>query len=262
MWSLVFCVLLLTITKQLKKTIGILRQPGTLALLALTSLLLTINWGVYIWSVSVNRIVEASLGYYITPLASVGFGVFILHENMRRFQKVAVGLASVGVLVLTIEYGTLPWIAIALAISWSSYTLVKKTLKLGALEGLSIETLVALFPNLIYLTYIESQGKAEFGQHFGFSLLLMCAGLVTVVPLLLFNGATTRLPLTLTGLLQYITPTIMFTLGVVVNHESMPAGRVIGFSLIWVALVFLGVDLVRSNRTPSGTLQDQSPTSL
>lgn len=181
---------------------------------------------------------------------------------MRKFQKVAVGLATIGVLVLTIDYGALPWIALALAISWSSYTLVKKTLKLGALEGLSIETLIALFPNLMYLTYIETQGKAEFGQHFGFSLLLVCAGVVTVVPLLLFNGATTRLPLTLTGLLQYITPTIMFTLGVFVNNESMPVGRVIGFSFIWIALVFLGVDLVRSNGTSGSTLQNESATGL
>jgi chloramphenicol-sensitive protein RarD len=256
-WSLVFCVLLLAASRQLKKTVNIFRQPRTLALLALTSMLLTINWGVYIWSVSVNRIVEASLGYYITPLASVGFGVFILHEHMRHFQKVAVGIASIGVLVLTIQYGALPWIALALAISWSSYTLVKKTLNLGALEGLSIETLIALIPNLFYLTYIESKGKAEFGQHLGFSLLLVCAGLATVVPLLLFNGATTRLPLTLTGLLQYITPTIMFTVGVVINHEAMPVGRVIGFSFIWVALVFLAVDLVRSNRTTSSTFQDE-----
>lgn len=261
-WSLVFCILLLALTKQLKKVLDIFRQPRTVALLALTSLLLTINWGVYIWSVSVNRIVEASLGYYITPLASVSFGVFVLHEHMRKYQRVAVIIATIGVAVLTIQYGALPWIALVLALSWSSYTLVKKTLKLGALEGLSIETIIALLPNLFYLTYIENKGTAEFGQHLGFSLLLMCAGLVTVVPLLLFNGATTRLPLTLTGLLQYITPTIMFILGVVVNHETMPLGRIIGFGFIWVALVFLGVDLVRSNRAASSALQDESTTSF
>lgn len=225
-----------------------------MALLALTSLLLTINWGVYIWSVSVNRIVEASLGYYITPLVSVTFGVLVLHEHMRRFQKAAVLLAAAGVATLTIQYGTLPWIALVLAISWSSYSLIKKSLNLGALEGLSIETIIALAPNLIYLTFIESKGTAQFGQHVGFSLLLVSAGLVTVVPLLLFNGATTRLPLIMTGLLQYITPTIMFTVGVLINHETMPAGRVIGFGFIWTALVFLGFDLVRSNRTVSSLI--------
>lgn len=235
-------------------TLGIFRQPRTLALLALTSMLLTINWGVYIWSVSVNRIVEASLGYYITPLVSVTFGVFVLREHMRKFQWAAVLLAAAGVITLTIQYGALPWIALALAISWSSYSLVKKSLNLGALEGLSIETIIALAPNFLYLIYIENRGTAQFGQNLGFSLLLMCAGLVTVIPLLLFNGATTRLPLTITGLLQYITPTIMFSVGVIVNHEAMPVGRMVGFGFIWTALIFLAFDLVRSNRTSSSLI--------
>ncbi len=253
-WSLLFCLLLLAATKQLRRTLAIFRQPRTLALLALTSLLLTINWGVYIWSVSVNRIVEASLGYYITPLVSVTFGVFVLREHMRAFQWAAVLLATAGVVALTIQYGALPWIALVLAVSWSSYSLVKKSLNLGALEGLSIETIIALAPNFVYLTYIEGNGSAQFGQQLGFSLLLMCAGLVTVIPLLLFNGATTRLPLTITGLLQYITPTIMFGVGVIVNHEAMPVGRVIGFGFIWTALLFLGLDLVRSNRTATSLI--------
>ena len=253
-WSLVLCVILLAFLKQLKGTLALFRQPRTMALLALTSLMLTINWGVYIWSVSVNRIVEASLGYYITPLASVTFGVLVLHERLRRLQWVAVILAAAGVTTLTIEYGALPWIALALAISWSSYSLLKKALQLGALEGLSIETLIALVPNLFYLTMIENQHRAQFGLSWGFSLLLVCAGVATVVHLLLFNGATTRLPLTMTGLLQYITPTIMFIVGTFMNHEAMPAGRIVGFGFIWIALVFLGTDLVRSNRAAASAL--------
>lgn len=220
-------------------------------MLTLTSFFLGINWGVYIWSVSVNRIVEASLGYYITPLVNVAFGVFFFRERLRRFQWIAVTLAAVGVLTLTIEFGSIPWIALAIAISWGSYSLLKKSLNLGALEGLSIETTMALLPNLAYLIWLENQGRAQFGNNLGITLLLVSAGIVTVVPLLLFNGATTRLPLTITGLLQYITPTIMFIVGTTINHEIMPIGRAIGFSFIWLALTFLGTDLVKSNRAIS-----------
>lgn len=217
-------------------------------MLVLTSVLLAINWGTYIWSVSVDRIVEASLGYYIAPLVNIAFGVFTFHERLRRFQWVAVILATIGVLVLTIQYGAVPWIALVIAFSWGSYTLLKKTLNLGALEGLSIETALTLPVFLVYLIWIERQGRAQLGTSVGFTMLLVSAGIVTVVPLLLFNGAATRLPLTITGLLQYIIPTIMFAIGTLVNHESMPVGRVIGFAFIWGALTFLGYDLVRSNR--------------
>lgn len=242
------CFILIALRRELKSTLQIFRQPRTFAILALTSAMLTINWGTYIWSVSVNRIVEASLGYYITPLVSVTFGVFFLRERMHRFQWIAVSFATVGVIALTIQYGAFPWLALTIAISWGSYSLLKKTLNIGALGGLSVETVIALVPNLVYLGWLESQGRAQFGQSWGFSLLLMCAGVVTVFPLLLFNGATTRLPLVVTGLLQYITPTIMFLVGVLINHEEMSAGRIIGFSFIWVALIFLAADLVRSNR--------------
>lgn len=233
---------------QLKSTFAIFRQPRTLALLALTSGFLTINWGVYIWSVSVNRIVEASLGYYITPLANVTFGVLLFRERLRLLQWVAVVLATSGVLVLTIEYGAIPWVGLAIAFSWSLYTLVKKHLNVGALEGLSIETTVALLPNFIFMIWLEHQGRAQFGRSIGISLLLAFAGVITVVPLLLFNGATTRLPLSVTGLLQYITPTIMFIVGTLIYHEAMPIGRVVGFGFIWLSLTILGTDLVRSNR--------------
>ena len=217
-------------------------------MLLLTSVLLGINWGTYIWSVSVNRIVEASLGYYIAPLVNIAFGVLIFRERLRRFQWIAVILAAVGVIVLTIQFGAIPWIALVISATWGSYSLLKKTLNLGALEGLSIETTLTLPVFLIYLLWIEHQGSAQFGTSVGFSLLLVSAGIMTVVPLLLFNGAATRLPLTITGLLQYIIPTIMFIIGTMVNHESMPVGRIIGFAFIWTALTFLGYDLVRSNR--------------
>jgi len=248
-WSLVVCVILLSLKKQLRIVFGIVKERRKFALLALTSALLTMNWATYIWAVSVNRVVEASLGYYITPLVNVALGVFIFREKLRKFQWVAVTLAALGVLGLTIEYGSLPWIAIALAFSWGLYTFMKKSLQLGALETLTIETLVALLPCLTYLLLLEHAGRAQFGQSFWFSIALASAGFITVVPLLLFNGAATRLPLTITGLLQYITPTIMFLIGILVNHEAMNIGRLVGFSAIWLALIFLAADLLQANRS-------------
>ncbi len=248
-WSLFFCFLLLIFQKQLRTTIKLLTNLRTLSLLALTSLLLTTNWCIYIWSVSVDRVVEASLGYYITPLVAVTFGVFALKEKLRQLQKISVTLATIGVAILTFAYGRLPWIALGLAVSWGSYSLIKKKLNAGALETLSIETLVAFFPSLIYLWSIETNGTAQFGQDLGFSFKLISAGIFTVIPLLMFNAATTRLPLTITGLLQYITPTIMFLVGIFSFNETLAFSKLIGFLFIWGALAFLGTDLIKSARS-------------
>jgi len=248
-WSLFACLLFLTYQKQLREVFGLLRNGRSFALLALTSLLLSINWGIYIWSVSVDRVVEAALGYYITPLVAVTFGVLVLKEKLRQFQLISVILATIGVMILTIAYGRLPWIAIGLAVSWGSYSLIKKRLNAGALQTLSVETLVAFIPNFIYLSYLISQHKAEFGKDLAFSLALISAGLFTVVPLLMFNAATTRLPLTITGLLQYITPTIMFLVGIFAFNEAIKLPKLIGFIFIWSALAFLGSDLVKSSRS-------------
>lgn len=248
-WSLLLCVFLLTVRKQIKSAFVMVRASRTLSLLFLASGLLTLNWGVYIWSVTVDRVVEAALGYYITPLINVTFGVLLLREKLRPLQWTAVGIATIGVLILTVGYGALPWIALVLSTSWGSYSLIKKSLNLGALETLSVETLFAFFPNLIYLFIIEANGSAEFGKDWGSSLLLFGAGAATVVPLLLFNGSTTRLPLSTVGLLQYITPTIMFFIGIFINNEDISATKIAGFAFIWLALAVLSRDLYRSSRT-------------
>ena len=247
-WSLLICVSLLALRKQLKSAYVMVRSSRTLSLLFLASGLLTINWGVYIWSVTVNRVVEAALGYYITPLINVTFGVLLLREKLRPAQWTAVALAAAGVVILTLGYGSLPWIALVLAISWGSYSLIKKSLNLGALETLSLETLFAFLPNLVFLLIIESNGSAEFGSTWTISLLLFGAGAATVVPLLLFNASTTRLPLSTVGLLQYITPTIMFLIGIFINNEDISMTKVIGFAFIWLALAVLSRDLYRSSR--------------
>ena len=247
-WSLLICISLLALRKQLKSAYVMVRSSRTLSLLFLASGLLTINWGVYIWSVTVNRVVEAALGYYITPLINVTFGVLLLREKLRPAQWIAVALAAAGVVILTLGYGSLPWIALVLAISWGSYSLIKKSLNLGALETLSLETLFAFLPNLVFLFIIQGNGSAEFGSTWSISLLLFGAGAATVIPLLLFNGSTTRLPLSTVGLLQYITPTIMFFIGIFINNEDISKTKVIGFAFIWLALAVLSRDLYRSSR--------------
>lgn len=247
-WTLFFCIVILAITKSLKATLKTLKRPKIAAKLFVTSVLVSINWLVYIWATNNGHVVEASLGYYINPLIIIAFGVILLKEKMRVLQWAAVSIASIGVLILTIDYGRPPWIALTLAISWGSYGLMKKQLGLGALEGLAIETGISFIPYAAYLIYLGNHGTGQFGHHVGSTILLISAGAITAIPLLLFNGSTTRLPFTTIGLLQYITPTLQFSIGVWVRHEAMPTARWIGFLAIWVALITLGTDLVRSSR--------------
>lgn len=248
-WTLVFCIIVLLATKALKRTLVTLKRPKVAVKLFLASILISINWLIYVWATNNGHVVEASLGYYINPLIIIGFGVILLKEKMRPMQWVALTIATIGVLVLTIDYGRLPWIALVLAISWGSYGVIKKQLDLGALEGLAIETFISGFFYLGYLIFLGNQGTGQFGNSWGLTLLLISAGAVTAVPLLLFNGSTTRLPFTTIGLLQYITPTLQFSVGVWVRHEDMSTARWVGFMIIWVALSALAIDLVRSNRT-------------
>ena len=253
-WSLVFCFIILAATKALKSTLVTLKRPTVAVKLFLSSLLISVNWLVYIWATNNEHVVEASLGYYINPLIIIGFGVIFLKEKMRPLQWAAVTIATLGVLVLTFDYGRLPWIALALAVSWGSYGLIKKQLGLGALEGLAIETLISSVFYLSYLIYIGNQGTGQFGHGWGMTALLISAGAVTAIPLLLFNGSTNRLPLTTIGLLQYITPTLQFSIGVWILNEDMPTARWVGFLIIWAALVALALDLIRSSRTVNNSV--------
>jgi chloramphenicol-sensitive protein RarD len=248
-WTLVFCFIILALTKTLKSTLALLKRPKIVAGLFLSSILISINWIIYIYAANTGHVIEASLGYFINPLVVIATGVIVLKEKMRPLQWLAVGIATIGVAVLTIDYGRLPWIALGLALSWGSYGLVKKQLGLGALEGLSIETLLSSGFYLGYLIWLGNRGEGHFTYSLTLTLLLIGGGAVTAIPLLLFNGSTNRLPLTLVGLLQYITPTIQFCIGVWYYHEDMPAARWAGFLIIWVALMSLALDLIRSSRT-------------
>ena len=247
-WSLMVCLIFLAFQKQLRSTFKLIRNVKTFFILLTSSFLLTLNWGIYIWAVSVDRVVEASLGYYMTPLVVVCFGVLVLKEKLRFVQKLSLSFAGVGVSILTIAFGQLPLVAFGLALSWGTYSLIKKRLDAGSLETLSIEMIFALIPSATYMFYLISKSEAQYGSELWFSLILMTSGLVTVIPLLMFNSAATSLPLTITGLLGYINPTIMFLVGFIVFHEPLTFSKIFGFIFIWTALILLGIDMYRSGR--------------
>ena len=248
-WSLVVCLIFLAFQKQLRSTFKLIKNVKTFFILLTSSFLLTLNWGIYIWAVSVDRVVEASLGYYMTPLVVVCFGVLVLKEKLRFVQKLSLSFAGVGVSILTLAFGQLPLVAFGLALSWGTYSLIKKRLDAGSLETLSIEMVFALIPSATYMFYLMSKNEAQYGSELWFSLILMTSGLVTVIPLLMFNSAATSLPLTITGLLGYINPTIMFLVGFIVFHEPLTFSKIFGFIFIWTALILLGIDMYRSGRS-------------
>ena len=253
-WTMVFCIIVLALTHALKSMLATFKRPKVAAKLFATTTLISINWLVYIWATNNGHVVEASLGYYINPLIIIAFGVILLKEKLRRLQWAAVSIATVGVIILTVDYGRLPWVALALALSWGTYGLVKKQLGLGALEGLAIETMIAFIPYCGYLIFIGAKGDGQFGNGIGLTALLISAGAITAIPLLLFNGSTNRLPYSTIGLLQYITPTLQFSIGVWINNEAMPTARWIGFIFIWLALMTLAGDLVKSGRAVDNSI--------
>jgi chloramphenicol-sensitive protein RarD len=214
-----------------------MRTPRTLLTFALSSLLLSANWWIYIWAVNNGHVVETSLGYFINPLVNVLLGMIFLRERLRPGQALAVLVALGGVLYLTLQLGTPPWIALSLAFSFAFYALLRKTAALGSLDGLTLETVLMAVPALGFLLFLEAQGRGAF-PHAGLvtNLLLVGAGAVTAAPLLLFAAAARRTTLTTMGILQYIAPSIQFALGITVFGEPLSMERLIGFSLVWSAL--------------------------
>jgi len=253
-WSLVFCIIALAIGHQLKSTFALMFAPGVFWKFTLAAALISVNWITYIWAVNHEQIVEASLGYYMQPILLVLMGILAFGEEMRKIQWVSFIVATVGVIILTIDYGRPPWISFALAFCWSSFSFVKKKINLGSLQGLAIETLISSVFYGSYLIWIGQKGEGQFGHGVGLTALLIGAGLVTAIPLLLFNGATLRIPFTTIGLLQYLTPTIQFMLAVFLRHEPMPSARWLGFVFIWTALIVLGYDLIKSGSSRDNSL--------
>jgi chloramphenicol-sensitive protein RarD len=253
-WSLAICALLLltVVPHGWWARIG---NRRSLVMLAGAAAVVSVNWGTYIWAVNAGHVVETSLGYYINPILSILVGVIFLRERLAPLQWVSVALAGLAVVVLTVDYGRLPWIALVLAASFATYGVLKKQVNGGAVETLTIESALLTPIALGYLLFLQSAGTLTFG-HLGWShtLLLVTTGLITVVPLLFFTAATTRLPLSTLGLLQYVAPTLQFLLGVLYFGEDMSLGRWIGFALVWLALVILtlyGLGQARLARRPA-----------
>ncbi|PWJ55502.1 chloramphenicol-sensitive protein RarD [Quadrisphaera granulorum] len=264
LWTAVLCVLLLSVLHRWRPLLDLARSRRTVGLLALAAVVIAVNWGVYIYATQTAHVVEASLGYFINPLVTVALAVLLLREKLRRLQWAAVGVGVLAVVVITIDYGRPPWISLVLALSFGTYSLVKKTVGstgadgargLSALTSLSAETLLLTPVALVALTVLEAGGAGTFTVDAPWhALLLASTGVVTAVPLLLFAAGAARVPLTTTGLLQYVTPVMQLVLGVAVFHEAMPASRWAGFALVWGALALLTTDLLRTaGRTPRAT---------
>lgn len=252
-WSLVVMVVILAATGGFRGVLALLRSPRQRAYLTLAALVITVNWGTYIWAVNSGHVVESSLGYFINPLITIVLGVLVLHERLRPWQWVAVAIGAVAVLVISIDYGRLPWIALTLAVSFGLYGFFKKQAAAGAADSLAFETGVLFLPALVTLAVIDARGQLVFGHHaIGTTLLLAAAGLVTAVPLLLFAASTRRLPLSVLGLLQYLTPVLQFAVGVGIRHEPLPRAELIGFALVWLALIVLTLDGIRGQRRAAG----------
>ncbi|MBB5796847.1 chloramphenicol-sensitive protein RarD [Streptomyces caelestis] len=257
-WSLVFVGAALLVLRRWAWAGELLRQPRRLGLVAIAATFITLNWGLYIWSVNSGHVVEASLGYFINPLVTIAMGVLLLKERLRPVQWLAVGTGAAAVVVLTVGFGRPPWISLGLAFSFATYGLVKKKLNLGGVESLAAETVVQFLPALGFLVWLTARGDSTFTtEGAGHAALLASAGIVTALPLVCFGAAAIRVPLSTIGLLQYLTPVFQFLLGVFYFHEAMPPERWAGFSLVWLALTLLTWDALRTARRASRALTSE-----
>jgi chloramphenicol-sensitive protein RarD len=252
LFSLVFCVVLLAATRGFRRFRGVLRDRRAVASFALAGALIWVNWIVYVFATTSGRVVDAALGYFINPIFTILLGVFVLRERLRPAQWAAIAVSAAAVVVLAVEAGALPWISLALAASFGLYSLVKKrTGRVEAISGLTLETAWLAPVAAVQLIVVGSTSGLAFGSAGWFpTVMLASAGIGTAVPLLLFASSTRRLPLSVVGFLQYLTPILQFLLGVLVLHEAMPTGRWIGFALVWAALlVLVGESLLAGRRS-------------
>jgi len=237
-WACLFVFGYLAVRGELGKVWAALADRGARLRLAGSAVLVSINWLIYVWAVTSGHVIESSLGYFINPLVSVLLGVFVLKESLNRAQWIAVGIAALGVLWLTVQSGRPPWIALALALSFGGYGLIRKRVVVDSVAGLGVETLLIAPLMLAWLLWCAQTGTLSFGHHDRLlDGLLIASGAVTAVPLVLFAYGVRRIPLSTVGLLQYLGPTLQLLTGIFVFHESFSATRAIGFGLIWAALV-------------------------
>ncbi|MFC7329314.1 EamA family transporter RarD [Marinactinospora rubrisoli] len=258
MWSLLTVLGILALRRHWRWFAAVLRNPRQMLLLTGAALMITANWGVFIYTVNSGHTLQAALGYFINPLVSVVLGVVVFSERLRRAQWAAVGLGTVAVAVLTFDYGAPPWMALAMALTFAGYGVLKKFVRLDGVESLTVETIVMFLPALGYTLVLYATGDGTFGQvSAGHTALLVGSGLVTAIPLLCFGAAAFRVPLSMLGLLQFIAPVLQFLIGWLVYGEDMPASRWIGFAFVWAALTVFAVDLAASaRRSARGTPPD------
>jgi len=249
-WSFILMLIFIMVTRKWADFRSTL-NARTFWIYLVASILIGVNWLVYVWGVNAGHIVETSLGYFINPLLSVLLGLFVMREKLRWSQWIPIILAFIGVAYLTVKFGRLPWIALVLAFTFGFYGLVKKLAPLSSLYGLTLETGILFLPALVYLGFVEATGRASF-LHTGVGpdLLMIGAGLVTTIPLLLFASAAKQIPLTMIGLLQYLAPTIQFLIGVFIYKEEFDQTRLIGFSLVWLALIIFWAENYWASRLP------------
>ena len=259
-WSAAACLLLVVVTRLGRQLVATLTHWRMVATLTTAATFLAVNWGVYIYAVNSGQVIEASLGYFINPLVTVTLGVLVLRERLRRLQWTAVAIGTLAVVLLTVDYGRPPYIALTLACTFGTYGLLKKRVgtQVGALVGLSTETLALSPLALAAIFYLGVSGRGTFTHDAPWqALLLASTGVVTIAPLLLFAACARRVPLTTVGLLQYLTPMLQFLCGVLLLGEQMPVSRWFGFGLVWVALVVLTVDSLRAARAPAVHVADE-----
>jgi chloramphenicol-sensitive protein RarD len=252
LWSLLFVGILLTVLRRWGHVRALVTDRRRLLVLLGAAILIAANWLVFVYGVNSGHVVETSLGYFINPLVSVLLGVVVFSERLRLLQWAAVGIAAVAVIVLTVDYGRPPWIALALALTFGLYGLMKKLVRTEAAPGLFVETALVALPAAVALAVAHSAGHGAFGNAgTGHAFLLASTGVATAVPLLLFAAAARRIPLSTVGLLQYVTPSMQLAIGVFVYGEPMPPARLAGFAIVWVALAVFTVDTLRHARASS-----------
>ncbi len=249
LWSVPLAGLVLVVLGRTADIRVALRSPRMLAMAALTAVLITINWGIYVWAIGAGRAIETALGYYINPLFSIFLGAVLLREKLTRAQIVAIVLAAAAVLVLALEAGGLPWVSLALCVSWGFYAFFRKTLPVGPNQGFFLEVLLLSVPSIGYIIYLETTGRGHFGDTGTADVLwLLACGVVTAVPLMIYANGAKLLKLSTIGIMQYIAPTMIFIIAVFFFHEPFGHAQMLAFGLIWLALFIYSGSMLTSAR--------------
>jgi chloramphenicol-sensitive protein RarD len=258
-WSLLLLLVMIARSKEWSALFDAIRTPRVLAVYTVAAVAIAVNWLIFVWAVGINQIVQISLGYFINPLLSVVLGMLIFHERLRKLQWVSVALAAAGVLYLTVALQALPWISLTLAATFATYGLMKKLAPLGPVQGLALETGILFAPAAIYLVVEQRAGHGAF-LHSGLlrDMLMLASGPTTTFPLLLFAAGVRRIPLSLVGMLQYINPTMQISIGVLLYNEPFTRIQLVGFGLVWSALVLFAIEGYVTRRWPQLGVTDVS----